>query len=772
MGLYQVFFLFLLMGKNGLCQVGGSCSKTVVNSCSDCIRSGPDCAWCMQENFTQPGEQETVRCNTRALLTERGCEPQKIIAPHNNVTVVKELPLSESFEKQEPIQLSPQVIHLKVRPGSPATFRVSFKRVQGYPVDLYYLMDLSNSMKDDLDNVKDLGNDLLSALKTITAHAQIGFGAFVDKTVLPYTNTNEKKLLRPCDDDSEKCQAAFGYRHVLSLTPREQEFKQSVTNQFISGNLDSPEGGLDAMMQAAVCGGAIGWRNSSTRLIVLTTDAGFHMAGDGKLAGILEPNDQQCHMKDNLYYKSNEMDYPSVGQLAFQLEKNNIQTIFAVTENVQKIYKQLSAIVPKSEVGVLSNDSNNVVELIKTAYRKLSSKITLTHDRLPDNVRITYTPECQSAGPPGPDEGVCDNVKEKQEVSFNVTVVVDSCIKDTSFPIRILGIKDTLTVSLSTSCECDCNDPQDSQHQSCGGKGSLTCGVCSCQEGFIGRICECAIGKEDKDTLRKACLNADGVECGGRGECVCGRCQCHGNYHGDHCECDDEHCEKFQNQLCGGNGKCKCGVCSCNEGYEGSACQCKVSQTECKPPNGTVCHGRGVCRCSRCECDAGYQRPHCKTCLGCPDPCQTKLNCIECLGFNIGPFKGNCSKACSTVVPDTVSQLNKEAKHCELKDSESCWIKFSLEQLDGVDTYKAVIQSERVCPEPPSVTAIIGAAIGSVALIGLVLLMLVKFFIYIKDVKEFRKFEKEKKKSKWTDGANPLFKNATTTTTNPIFTGE
>lgn len=70
-------------------------------------------------------------------------------------------------------------------------------------------------------------------------------------------------------------------------------------------------------------------------------------------------------------------------------------------------------------------------------------------------------------------------------------------------------------------------------------------------------------------------------------------------------------------------------------------------------------------------------------------------NCIECLGFNIGPFKGNCSKACSTVVPDTVSQLNKKGKQCELKDSESCWIKFSLEQLDGVDTYKAEIQSER-----------------------------------------------------------------------------
>lgn len=72
--------------------------------------------------------------------------------------------------------------------------------------------------------------------------------------MLPYTNTNKKKLQNPCDDEDQQCQAAFGYRHVLSMTPSEDEFKRKVKEQFISGNLDSPEGSLDAMMQAAVCG--------------------------------------------------------------------------------------------------------------------------------------------------------------------------------------------------------------------------------------------------------------------------------------------------------------------------------------------------------------------------------------------------------------------------------------------------------------------------------------------------------------------------------------
>ena len=65
-------------------------------------------------------------------------------------------------------------VNLFVFTGLPTTFTVFFKRVQGYPVDLYYLMDLSNSMKDDLENVKKLGRDLFMALSGFTEHAQIG----------------------------------------------------------------------------------------------------------------------------------------------------------------------------------------------------------------------------------------------------------------------------------------------------------------------------------------------------------------------------------------------------------------------------------------------------------------------------------------------------------------------------------------------------------------------------------------------------------------------
>lgn len=47
----------------------------------------------------------------------------------------------------------------------------------------------------------------------------------------------------------------------------------------------------------------IGWRNV-TRLLVFSTDAGFHFAGDGKLGGIVLPNDGKCHLEKDMYTMS------------------------------------------------------------------------------------------------------------------------------------------------------------------------------------------------------------------------------------------------------------------------------------------------------------------------------------------------------------------------------------------------------------------------------------------------------------------------------------
>ena len=47
----------------------------------------------------------------------------------------------------------------------PYTLNVTFRQAEDYPVDLYYIMDLSVSMKEDKDNVARLGS-LLGTLFT------------------------------------------------------------------------------------------------------------------------------------------------------------------------------------------------------------------------------------------------------------------------------------------------------------------------------------------------------------------------------------------------------------------------------------------------------------------------------------------------------------------------------------------------------------------------------------------------------------------------------
>lgn len=81
----------------------------------------------------------------------------------------------------------------------------------------------------------------------------LGFGSFVEKTVMPYISTTPAKLLNPCTTD-QNCTSPFSYKNVLSLTENGQQFNSLVSRQQISGNLDSPEGGFDAIMQVAVCG--------------------------------------------------------------------------------------------------------------------------------------------------------------------------------------------------------------------------------------------------------------------------------------------------------------------------------------------------------------------------------------------------------------------------------------------------------------------------------------------------------------------------------------
>jgi len=67
--------------------------------------------------------------------------------------------------------------------------QLQYAQAEDYPVDLYYLMDLSKSMEDDKHKLSELGELLAERMQSITSNFRLGFGSFVDKVVMPYVST-------------------------------------------------------------------------------------------------------------------------------------------------------------------------------------------------------------------------------------------------------------------------------------------------------------------------------------------------------------------------------------------------------------------------------------------------------------------------------------------------------------------------------------------------------------------------------------------------------
>lgn len=66
-----------------------------------------------------------------------------------------------------------------------------------------------------------------------------------------------------------------------SLTSLSLNLQEKVGSSNTTTNVDFPEGSFDGLMQAMVCKTEIRWQDDGFRLIVVATDAPFHIAGDG-----------------------------------------------------------------------------------------------------------------------------------------------------------------------------------------------------------------------------------------------------------------------------------------------------------------------------------------------------------------------------------------------------------------------------------------------------------------------------------------------------------
>ncbi|CAM9102926.1 unnamed protein product, partial [Lampetra planeri] len=545
------------------------CMSGSATSCEECLLIHSSCAWCAQESVFLfrdfgRGRALTSRCDFLQNLQRRGCDTRSIEYPISSISVLQNRPLSSKGSgstQYDVVQIMPQQISLRLRPGGQTWFGLQVRQVEDYPVDLYYLMDLSLSMKDDLDTIRNLGTKLAQEMGKLTSNFRLGFGSFVDKNMSPFSYTAPKYQENPCSGYKlfPNCVPTFGFRHILSLTDKVDRFNEEVQKQMVSRNRDAPEGGFDAILQAAVCKNKIGWRKEAYHLLVFATDDVPHLALDGRLGGLVQPNDGLCHLNENNEYSaSTQMDYPSLALLGEKLAENNIFLIFAVTKRLYVIYKNFTALIPGTTVEILDQDSKNVIQLIVTAYNNIRSKVELSVWDHPEDINLSFTATCQD-GQPLPGLRKCADLKIGDTVSFNVSVEARGCPSrgaDQSFTIKPVGFKDRLEVAVDYQCDCGCSRTAQTNSSICSSIGTYNCGTCRCDPGYLGARCECQEGEASSMYL-SACREAEGKQiCSGRGECSCNQCLCFesefGKIYGSFCECDDFSCARHKGNLCSG----------------------------------------------------------------------------------------------------------------------------------------------------------------------------------------------------------------------------
>ncbi|XP_037075488.1 integrin beta-7-like [Pollicipes pollicipes] len=204
-----VLWAVLTLLAYGAADPAASCEGQT--SCGACLTAHYRCAWCRSPAFGYS------RCSQLAVMS-RLCAADDIVSPSSEAEIVDDGEPSDQSPSQQPAQLAPRHLRVRLRPHEQYEFEVRFRQAEDYPLDLYYLMDLTYSQWDDKDKLETLGKDMAITLRSLTKNFRVGFGSFVDKPVMPYVSQVPQDLQNPCAIYGRECVAAYGFRNHLNLT--------------------------------------------------------------------------------------------------------------------------------------------------------------------------------------------------------------------------------------------------------------------------------------------------------------------------------------------------------------------------------------------------------------------------------------------------------------------------------------------------------------------------------------------------------------------------
>uniref|UniRef100_A0A7G3AML4 Integrin beta n=1 Tax=Lutzomyia longipalpis TaxID=7200 RepID=A0A7G3AML4_LUTLO len=765
---------------------GGSSICVSQNDCNGCLYADVSCSWCRDRNY----DMRKVRCMIKSDLIASGCREEFILSNgENEVNYIKNDDHVD-FTKSNPdaIQIQPQHIKLKLQKQRTQTIKMTYKPALNYPLDLYYLMDLTVSMRDDKDTLVSMGGSLAKALYELTQNYRLGFGSFADKPKMPFVFPNEKYTENPCAPEKDVCEPLYGFRHRLNFTTNIESFVQKVNSSDVTGNVDNLEGGLDALMQILVCGEKIGWQERARKIIVFASDGQMHFAGDGLLAGIVEKHDKLCHLSDDgEYLASTQIDYPSLEEIYRTLMKEKVSVIFAVTRDVHSHYDQIHNLLHgMSSVGTLMMDSSNILELVGNGYKEFVKQVEF-FDNAPPYIRVDYETTCGGYYKYPKAQRRCDNVETNKMYEFYINITLldepkDGRTKDT-IRIEESHITDeslVLDIEIEDVCECLTEEIGEPNSPLCNMKGEMKCGMCICEAGWAGSQCDCELSNFDSyKALENNCRipivdsrtneTSYGAICSDNGQCICGECYCNAGIDGKYCDC--QACPLNRGKECSDHGTCDCGVCKCFAEYSGDKCQCP-SNSVCNAPNtGIECSGKGKCDCGRCVCNPGSMGKFCEG----ESPEESSLclfyeECVLCLiNRRQGEICNNVKDLCSSqdgreyhnefvqTSPDNEIRCVVTTKE-KSNPNVTCRHEFAYDNTIDGETFLQIYMKN--CK--PVNTAYLSVMVALATIVaGLLGIIAYKCHNIMQDRREWAKFEEERQQTEYHE-LNRIYKNPIT----------
>jgi hypothetical protein len=154
-------------------------------------------------------------------------------------------------------------------------------------IDVCLLVDLSGSYWDDLPNIKAQMPGVYDAVVADIPNARFCLATFVD---FPFTFWGGETS------------GDYAYALEQDLTPNKSDWTDAVNAMTTKNGWDGPESQYEAVYQMATgagtdvppagasfgdvpAGGDPSWRDDATKVLIITTDASFHTAGDSDCTG-------------------------------------------------------------------------------------------------------------------------------------------------------------------------------------------------------------------------------------------------------------------------------------------------------------------------------------------------------------------------------------------------------------------------------------------------------------------------------------------------------